>query len=68
MDAQSWITFVQNVGFPIVMCGALFVNMTKVQKELSESLNKASDAIILLNERIRELEEKLDGGIYTTSK
>lgn len=68
MDAQSWINFIQNVGFPIGMCVALFINMTKVQKELNESLGKTTEALVLLNERIHELEEKLDVRINSSTE
>lgn len=68
MDTQNWMVFIQNVGFPIFMCCALFFNMTRVQKDLTETLDKTTDAIMLLTERIRDVEEKLERSINSTTK
>ncbi len=43
--AQMVITAISTVGFPIVMCGALFWKMDKQDKEHKEEMNKSTEAI-----------------------
>ena len=64
MDANAIISLVGTLGFPIVMCGALFWYMVK-QNELhsTESL-EMRDAINELKRAIVELTDRLKGGGY----
>lgn len=59
MDANSIIQIVGSLGFPIVMCGALFCRMVKSDEQhraemdkLSEALNNNTVAITKLSDKI----------------
>lgn len=63
MDANTIITVVNSVGFPIVCCMALFWYMitqrkvhTEESKKLADTINNNTNAIIALAELIRERE------------
>lgn len=59
MDVEQISTLIGSLGFPIVMCGALFWNMTKIQHKLTETINNNTQALLLLNEQVRDLQEKV---------
>lgn len=45
MDANAIAQLIQNVGFPIVMCGALFWKMWKDGENHKEEVDKLTEAI-----------------------
>jgi hypothetical protein len=62
--AQMVITAISTVGFPIVMCGALFWKMDKQDKEHKEEMNKSTEAInnntIVLQKLMQMLSDKIE--------
>lgn len=62
MDANSIITVVSTLGFPIVMCGALFWYMIKQNEQHSTESREMRDAINELKLAIVELTDRLRGG------
>lgn len=61
MDANSIITIVSTLGFPIVMCGALFWYMIKQNeqhstesREMRDAVNELKIAIVELTDRLKE--------------
>ena len=58
--AQMVITAISTVGFPIVMCGALFWKMDKQDKEHKEEMQKTAEAINNNTLVIRELVDKFN--------
>lgn len=62
MDANSIITVVGTLGFPIVMCGALFWYMIKQNEQHSTESREMRDAINELKLAIVELTDRLRGG------
>lgn len=62
MDANSIITLVGTLGFPIVMCGALFWYMIKQNEQHSTESREMRDAINELKLAIVELTDRLRGG------
>lgn len=62
MDANSIITVVSTLGFPIVMCGALFWYMIKQNEQHSTESREMRDAINELKLAIAELTDRLRGG------
>lgn len=62
--AQLIITAISTVGFPIVMCGALFWKMDKQDKEHKEEMNKSTEAInnntIVLQKLMQMLSDKIE--------
>lgn len=61
MDANSIITLVSTLGFPIVMCGALFWYMIKQNeqhstesREIRDAVNELKIAIVELTDRLKE--------------
>lgn len=64
--AQMVITAISTVGFPIVMCGALFWKMDKQDKEHKEELNKSTEAInnntVVLQKLMQMLSDKFEFG------
>lgn len=62
MDANSIITVVSTLGFPIVMCGALFWYMIKQNEQHSTESREMRDAVNELKIAIIELTDKLRGG------
>lgn len=61
--AQMVITAISTVGFPIVMCGALFWKMDKQDKEHKEEMNKSTEAInnntVVLEKLMQMLSDKI---------
>lgn len=62
MDANAIITLVGTLGFPIVMCGALFWYMIKQNEQHSTESREMRDAINELKLAIVELTDRLRGG------
>ena len=64
--AQMVITAISTVGFPIVMCGALFWKMDKQDKEHKEEMNKSTEAInnntVALQKFMQMLSDKIEFG------
>ena len=64
--AQMVITAISTVGFPIVMCGALFWKMDKQEKEHKEEMNKSTEAInnntVVLQKLMQMLSDKIEFG------
>ena len=62
--AQIVITAISTVGFPIVMCGALFWKMDKQDKEHKEEMNKSTEAInnntVVLQKLMQMLSDKIE--------
>lgn len=60
--AQMVMTAVSTVGFPIVMCAALFWKMDKQDKEHKEEMDKTTEAInnntIVLQKLMQMLTDK----------
>ncbi len=59
MDIQAIVTAISTVGFPVVMCGALFWYMTEQNKSHKEETNALKDAITDLRVAITELISKI---------
>lgn len=61
---QMLITAISTVGFPIVMCGALFWKMDKQDKEHKEEMNKSTEAInnntVVLQKLMQMLSDKIE--------
>lgn len=55
MDATSITQLVSSIGFPIVMCGALFWYMIEQNKEHAEESKEMRTAIESLKEAITQL-------------
>ncbi len=55
MDATSITQLVSSIGFPIVMCGALFWYMIEQNKEHAEESKEMRAAIESLKEAITQL-------------
>ena len=62
MDAHAIISLVGTLGFPIVMCGALFWYMIKQNEQHSTEYREMRDAINELKLDIVELTDRLRGG------
>lgn len=62
MDANAIISLVGTLGFPIVMCGALFWYMIKQNEQHSTESREMRDAINELKLAIVELTDRLRGG------
>lgn len=64
--AQMVVTAISTVGFPIVMCGALFWKMDKQDKEHKEEMNKSTEAInnntVVLQKLMQMLSDKIEFG------
>lgn len=62
--AQMVITAISTVGFPIVMCGALFWKMDKQDKEHKEEMCKSTEAInnntVVLQKLMQMLSDKIE--------
>lgn len=62
--AQMVITAISTVGFPIVMCGALFWKMDKQDKEHKEEISKSTEAInnntVVLQKLMQMLSDKIE--------
>ena len=62
MDANAIISLVGTLGFPIVMCGALFWYMIRQNEQHSTESREMRDAINELKIAIVELTDRLRGG------
>ena len=62
MDANAIISLVGTLGFPIVMCGALFWYMIKQNEQHSTESREMRDAINELKLAVVELTDRLRGG------
>lgn len=60
MTVNDIITIIQSVGFPVVMCGALFWYMISQTKEHAAESKEMREAINALNVAITKLTDKLD--------
>ena len=60
MTVNDTITIIQSVGFPVVMCGALFWYMISQTKEHAAESKEMREAISSLNVAITKLTDKLD--------
>lgn len=60
MTVNDIITLIQSVGFPVVMCGALFWYMISQTKEHAAESKEMREAINALNVAITKLTDKLD--------
>ena len=61
MDANTIVTLVGTLGFPIVMCGALFWYMIKQNELHSTESHEMRDAVNELKIAIVELTDRLKG-------
>lgn len=61
MDANTIVTLVGTLGFPIVMCGALFWYMIKQNELHSTESREMRDAVNELKIAIIELTDRLKG-------
>lgn len=60
MDANTIIQLIGSLGFPIVMCGALFWRMVKSDEQHKEEMDKLSAALNNNTIAITNLSDKLD--------
>lgn len=60
MTVNDISTIIQSVGFPVVMCGALFWYMISQTKEHAAESKEMREAISSLNVAITKLTDKLD--------
>lgn len=60
MDANTIIQLVGSLGFPIVMCGALFWRMVKSDEQHKEEMDKLSTALNNNTIAITNLSDKLN--------
>ena len=63
MTVNDIISLIQSVGFPVVMCGALFWYMISQTKEHAAESKEMREAISALNVAITKLTDKLDKGV-----
>jgi preprotein translocase subunit YajC len=59
MTVNDIISLIQSVGFPVVMCGALFWYMINQTREHAAESKEMKDAINALNVAITKLTEKI---------
>ena len=60
MDANTIIQLVGSLGFPIVMCGALFWRMVKSDEQHKEEMGKLSEALNNNTIALTKLSDNLD--------
>lgn len=60
MTVNDIISVIQSVGFPVVMCGALFCYMISLTKAHAAESKEMREAISALNVAITKLTDKLD--------
>ena len=60
MDANTIIQLVGSLGFPIVMCGALFWRTVKSDEQHKEEMDKLSEAINNNTVALTKLSDKLE--------
>lgn len=61
MEANTIITLVQNLGFPVICCGALYLRMLKESDNHKEEMEKVTDALNNNTQALIRLEESLKG-------
>ena len=57
MDLTALVEIISQVGFPIACCVILF----KQNSDLQKTLNDISTTMTLLSERIKDVENKING-------
>lgn len=62
MDTNAIIQIVGSLGFPIVMCGALFWRQVKSDEQHKEEMDKLSEALNNNTQAIIKLSDNLDKG------
>lgn len=62
MDANAIIQIVGSLGFPIVMCGALFWRQVKSDEQHREEMDKLSEALNNNTQAIIKLSDNLNKG------
>ena len=62
MDANTIIQLVGSLGFPIVMCGALFWRTVKSDEQHKEEMDKLSEALNNNTIALTKLSDNLDKG------
>lgn len=62
VDANAIIQIVGSLGFPIVMCGALFWRQVKSDEQHKEEMDKLSEALNNNTQAIIKLSDNLDKG------
>ena len=62
MDANTIIQLVGSLGFPIVMCGALFWRMVKYDEQHKAEIDKLSEALNNNTIALTKLSDKLEKG------
>jgi hypothetical protein len=62
MDANTIIQLVGSLGFPIVMCGALFWRMVKSDEQHKAEMDKLSEALNNNTIALTKLSDKLEKG------
>lgn len=60
MDANTIIQLVGSLGFPIIMCGALFWRQVKSDEQHKAEMDKLSEALNNNTMAITKLSDKLD--------
>lgn len=60
MDANTIIQLVSGLGFPIVMCGALFWRMVKSDEQHKAEMDKLSEALNNNTIALTKLSDNLD--------
>lgn len=60
MDANTIIQLVGSLGFPVVMCGALFWRMVKSDEQHKAEMDKLSEALNNSTIALTKLSDKLD--------
>lgn len=60
MDANAIIQIVGSLGFPVVMCGALFWRQVKSDEQHKEEMDKLSEALNNNTQAIIKLSDNLD--------
>lgn len=63
MDANTIIQIVGSLGFPIVMCGALFWRQIKSDEQHKAEMDKLSEALNNNTLAITKLSDKLEKGV-----
>lgn len=61
MDANAVTTAISTLGFPIVMCGAIFRYMLKEKDSHKEEMNSVTEALNNNTLILQKLCDKLDG-------
>lgn len=60
MELNTLVQLIGSLGFPIVMCGALFWKMNKTDEQHKEEMAKMSEALNNNTKAILKLTEKLE--------